>query len=211
MKKDILTVSRVLRLLNKAEIEIDNLQFEDIMSAAVLMSIIEEKEISELILDVISDSGDERDNNLIIRFMIYVSDELLAFNEEISKRKNHVIGLEFYIEDTEEELLAKLEKTKNSYPADIYLHNYSMLSKNGINPESLSVYESMILAEEIICSEINKATLEILSIVDSENHSFCESIREIVDFANFYSFALDIYNDASEMYQDIERKRRSKQ
>lgn len=210
MKQDILTVSRVMRVLASVDIDGCSLNLENPIDAATLISSLSQKEILDNVIDIIHSGEDERTPQLVMEFFIHLSEQLGLFNDELNKRKQHVINLGIYADDTAEELLAKQEKNKDLYIGDMYLSNYFLLKKNNIEPNCLSIYESMVLIEEIVCSEINKVTLEMLGFMDSDSHSFCEQVRKTIAHANFYSFALDIYDDVNEMYQSLERKRSNK-
>lgn len=210
MKQDILTVSRVMRVLASVDIDGCSLNFENPIDAATLISTLSQKDVLDNVIDIIHSGEDERTPQLVMEFFIHLSEQLGLFNDELNKRKQHVINLGIYMDDTAEELLAKQEKNKDLYIGDMYLSNYFLLKKNNIEPACLSIYESMILIEEIVCSEINKVTLEMLGLMDSDSHSFCEQVRKTIAHANFYSFALDIYDDVNEMYQSLEKKRSNK-
>lgn len=209
MKQDILTISRVMRVLSGAGINTD-LSLDDAISLVVMMRLIDDANVSGALFDIILEAGESREPDNLMLFFFNIKRELDEFHAEIERRKKHVIDLGIYVEDTEEELLLKLEENKNYYVGDVYLSNYRTLRKEGIEPEKLSLFESMIMIEEIVCNDLNKATSELLSIISSDNPSFCESVRKTIRYANFYSFALDIYNDVDEMYQSIEKKRNSK-
>ncbi|MDY0388886.1 MAG: hypothetical protein RBT65_17570 [Methanolobus sp.] len=210
MKQDILTVSRVMRILTSVGIDGCRLNLQNPIDAATLISSLSQKEILDNVINIIHLREEEKSPQLVMEFFINLSEQLNLFNDEIDRRKQHVVSLGIYQDDTEEELLAKQEKNKDLYIGDMYLSNYFLLKKNNIEPACLSIYESMILIEEIVCSEINKVTLEMLGLMDSDSHSFCEQVRKTIAHANFYSFALDIYDDVNEMYQSLERKRSNK-
>lgn len=209
MRQDILTISRVMRVLSNAGINA-GLSIEDTVSIVSIVQLINDNNISDALLDIITEKDEKRDINNIVLFFFNIKKEIALFQSEIDKRKKHVIDIGLYVEDTEEEFRLKMEENKNYYVGDVYLSNYKTLRKEGIEPEKLSLFECMIMIEEIVCLDINKATSDLLSIVSSDNPSFCEQVRKTIRYANFYSFALDIYNDVDEMYQRIEKKRKSK-
>lgn len=204
-----MTISRVMRVLSKAGISTE-LNIEDTVSLVAMMQLINDAKISDTLFDIILDSEEKREVDNIVLFFFNIKKEFDEFHSEIERRKKHVVDMGIYVEDTEEELLLKIEENKNYYVGDIYLSNYRTLRKEGIEPENLSLFECMVTVEDIVCGDLNKATSELLSIISSDNPSFCEQARKAMRYANFYSFALDIYNDVDEMYQSIEKKRSSK-
>ena len=168
MKQDILTVSRVMRILTSIGIDGCRLNLQNPIDAATLISSLSQKEMLDNVIDIIHLREEEKSPQLVMEFFINLSERLNLFNDEIDRRKQHVVSLGIYQDDTEEELLAKQEKNKDLYIGDMYLSNYFLLKKNNIEPACLSIYESMILIEEIVCSEINKVTLEMLGLMDSD-------------------------------------------
>jgi hypothetical protein len=208
VKKDILTISRVLRVLKEIGIDTNSLNLGDSVTTAFIIPAISKPEIVNKIHGIIKDK-DTPDSpaNAMTSFFMYIADEITMFEEEIKRRKEHVINIGLYVEDTEEELAEKAKKLKDIYIADIYLCNYVLLCKNGIVPESLTLYEALVVIEDITCSDINKITSELVAMIEADNAAFAKQVRETLKYANFYSFALDIYNDVDEMYQSLEKKR----
>jgi hypothetical protein len=209
MKQDILTISRVMRALVEAGFS-DNINIGDPVTMAMLMQSIDEPALIDKLYNLILEQDDIREPATIMSFLLEIKLELDAFNQEIDRRKQHAIKLGIYVEDTPEELQAKQAEMKNYYVSDIYLANYRTLCKEGIDPERLNLYEAMILVEDIVCAELNKASSELLSLISADNPAFCERVQSVIKYANFYSFALDIYNDVDKAYQEIDKKRNSK-
>lgn len=207
MKKDILTISRVMRTLKNSGIDIDGMNLEDGISISSILMTIHEKKLTDVILNIILEAGEERNDTVVNDFFVNLHIELTLFNLEIERRKKHVIELGIYEEDTEEELLKKAEEAKDNYPIDIYMTNYLVLCKEGLVPENLTLYESMIFVEDIVSNDVNKATMELIGWIGDTEKTFCEQVKKTIKFANFHSFALDIHNDVDEMYRNVEKKR----
>lgn len=210
MKKDLLTFSRVVELFNEAGFDIASIDASDVVIHSMLISAIKENDMADKIFDVIADSGDINKEQVISDFLVYVSNEFSKYESEIKKRKEHAVNLGIYIEDTPQDIARKMEESKDIYKSNAYLSYCAMLSKNNINFLLLTIYESMILIESILCDEVNKGSFEMLAFFESDNPVFAERIRNILKHSNFYSFALDIYNDVDKMYKAINSKKDKK-
>lgn len=210
MKRDILTLSRVHAILGRNEINLSAFNASDMVDYALFMSVLSNEAILEELCKVIKTDeellNNEQKLSLISDYFIYFGNEQKLFMEEIEKRKKHVIDLGYYKEDTEEELLKKLEEVKDIYPSNQYLEMYVSLEREQIRSADLTISEAMLISELIACQSITKGAMELLAYIESDRKSFCEAIKKLVKHANFYAFALDIYNDVEKMYEEVNKK-----
>lgn len=209
MRQDILTLSRVIRLLIKHDIMEPTQSIDSPETAAHLCVKLHENAIQADLLEIIYTClpATESAQELILGYLAFVIDELQDFASEIERRRAHAIGLGIYEDDTPEQVLAKLEESKKLYPAEQYFACWTFLAKAGIDATQLTVSESLLAMEELLCEKTNEATAQILSLMEDDNKSFAKDTRDILRHANFYSFALDIFNMVDEMYRKLEGKR----
>jgi hypothetical protein len=207
-KKDVLTVSRVMFALKNADIDTGNINLGDISSYVNVMSALNDEKLAEEIFGLITTDNSADSLKTINMYFIYLMEQSLFFTKEISRRVEHAKKMEVYKEDTEEEIEVKRLEHKDDYPSDYYMSCFMILAKNGIDASNLCVGESLIMMENILCEEMNKSTMELLGYVSIKDNgkSFAENIKKIIKYANFYAFALDIYNGVSEMYDRLEKK-----
>ena len=207
MKIDILMVSRVTRILKLVGIEnIPDLQENP--SAISMLAMLSTEQIDSICSVIGCENEDKNSTIRIGKFFEQFSLETKQYQDEIEKRIEHCIALGVYKRDTEQELLKKQEEAKNLYFSDFYLSVFTMLSKNGIEPLKLTLYEALIVFEDISCTDIISSCSELLSMLESEKgtKTFCSSIKDILKFVNFHAFALDIFNDIEKMYKETKKK-----
>lgn len=210
MRQDILTLSRVHSILTRNGVNLSNFNVVETSDYATVMSVFSDEEIVKEVYEAIK--TDDRVTNIadmtkfISEYLIYISKEQKLFSDEIEKRKKHVIDLNIYIEDTEEELLKKLEEIKDMYATNYYLDVYTSLERENIKTNDLTISEAMLINESISCQTIIKGSMELLAYIENERKSFCEVIKKLIKHANFYAFALDIYNDVEKMYEEVNKK-----
>jgi len=209
MKKDILTVSRVTRILNKINPDLQNVDLANTMSYAITLSSINSQDSINELFGIIKESQDLATEpiNVINEFLLYVGSELNVYNAEIENRKEHAKMLGFYTDDTPEQLEEKANENKDIYIGDQYMSCYLLLSKNGVLCSELTISESLILMEDILCQQVVSNVHEILSILESDYKSFTEDMRRIIKHANFCAFALDIQSEVDKMYIDYQKKK----
>lgn len=210
MRQDILTLSRVHSILTRNGVNLSNFNVVETSDYATVMSVFSDEEIVKEVYEAIK--TDDRVTNIadmtkfISEYLIYISKEQKLFSDEIEKRKKHVIDLNIYIEDTEEDLLKKLEEIKDMYATNYYLDVYTSLERENIKTNDLTISEAMLINESISCQTIIKGSMELLAYIENERKSFCEVIKKLIKHANFYAFALDIYNDVEKMYEEVNKK-----
>jgi hypothetical protein len=211
-KKDILTASRVMFALRNADIDTTSLGVNNIISYFDIISTLDNKELRKKIFNIVRNDQSNDEIKTINLYFIYLMGESLLFTKEINRRIEHAKKVGVYADDSEEDLERKRKESKDIYPSEYYMSCFILLSKNGIDTKYLNISECLMAMENIICDEINNATNELLGYVSIEDSgkSFAESIRKIVKHANFYAFAIDIYNEVNEKYNRIQEKKERK-
>ncbi len=198
-KTDPLTISRIYRILKSVDAEgLIGATDDNIVSISILSTI--NDNIIDNLLEIISNHVNYKNIEEKISILTEYFDLIYKlhnqYNNEIEARKKFVIELGVWKEDKNNENQDKL------YKSDYYLDMHRTLSENNINSELLDLYEAMILTEDIICNNIKESIYQMLGILESYNKSFCLIIKNLLKYANFSAFMLDIFNDVVKMYEE---------
>jgi hypothetical protein len=199
MKTDILTVSRVFRILNQYDIK-DIPNSDNTMLSSIILSNLDDAILPKILkaLDVKQSNDKIKNIEIMSLFFQEVNDCVSQYIGEIEKRKKHaseVLGI--WKEDE------TIDNNKNIYQSDYYLQCYLTLSENNISPEKLNLYESFILSEEISCNKIKESIQQMLSMIEDKAKTFCLVQKENLKHANFIAFVLDIYDAVEKMYNEF--------
>lgn len=208
MKITLLTLARVTQILREHDIDLATLDLSNNVTAITLAATLSDDATLTKLCAAIEANAATPES--IMTFFMSVAAEFNAYNAEIQRRIDHATTLGIYKPDPPEVVAARAEENKNLYAANTYLSNYSFLSRRSVDPDRLAISECMIILEDIICEELNKATMELLSLIGSDDRTFCDQVKEVMKHANFYAISLDIYNDVEKMYEKVERKREEK-
>lgn len=198
-KTDPLTISRIYRILKSVDADgLIGATDDNIMSVSILSTI--NNNLIDNLLTIISDNINnksiENKISMLTEYFDLIYKLYNQYNHEIELRKNFVVDMGIWKEDENQDKQDKL------YKSDYYLDMYRTLSENNINPEYLDLYEAMILTEDIICNNIKESIYQMLGILESYNKSFCLVIKNLLKYANFSAFVLDIFNDVEKMYEE---------
>lgn len=198
-KTDPLTISRIYRILKSVDADgLIGATDDNIMSVSILSTI--NNNLIDNLLTIISDNINnksiEHKISMLTEYFDLIYKLYNQYNHEIELRKNFVVDMGIWKEDENQDKQDKL------YKSDYYLDMYRTLSENNINPEYLDLYEAMILTEDIICNNIKESIYQMLGILESYNKSFCLVIKNLLKYANFSAFVLDIFNDVEKMYEE---------
>lgn len=200
MNKDILTCARVLDII-RSEFGLNN--FPSNQQDIVLLSKIFDEENYTIMDDVLSIIYPEMPNEqyavLFIKYLEFVSESLQKYNTEIINRIDFAINAGTY------KLDENIEEKEEFYQSNIYYTISINLYKNGINPVNLSLYESMLMNDELICNDLKKSASELVSYISSSNEILSKSLKDLIPHCNFVSMCLDLIKEAEAIYESSKK------
>jgi len=206
MNRDILTFSRVSELLKNKK-NIDNIDYSDKFARSLSMIMIEDDiNLLNMICDTINVQATTQIDKVasINTYFEHIANQMELYNNEMESRKEHALTLGIYANPSTEEMAIRAEETKDIYLTNHYFNCYSILVKNGFDSNVLTIYESLMSVEKILCDELNKASLEVCQMIDKGSKSFTDKVRDSIRHANFYSFSVDIYDAVDKVYKEQE-------
>lgn len=203
MKTDILTIARVLDILNrnfgiKSYPSTEN----EAMQLITALDSDENDTIFEIISLIYGDSITGDMGNMFADFISMVIKNIFLYATEIAVRTEHAKKVGVWTDDTPEDLEKRAKKFEHSYQWNEYYKVYIQLSQKNIDTRELSLYECLIIQEEIVCDEINKSSAEILSMLDKEkNASFIENTKKVLTLSNFTLMSISCIEEIERMYE----------
>lgn len=198
----ILTISRINRLLKRHGIVVNPAETDNPALSLILLQNENSQVIDDLIELLQLESFDE-----LLSVFIDIQVNVLQYVDEINNRKDFAINTLSTWKEDETQIQEEI-----SYPGgDYYLSCHKVLAEHGINSLDVTIYEALLLSEEIQCSEIIKSIHEMIGIIQDKNKTFCDLIKNMLKHANFLAFVLDIYTDVEKAYTEyVEKERNSK-
>lgn len=201
---NLLHLSRASQALVELGVELSPLS-ADLTTSLVAMSAISEEQANILIGRIFPGETDIKVEQ-VGEFFLDVSAEMKRYNDEIERRRQHAVRLGVYVEDSEDVLKTKAEKVKDAYMGDPYLQMVLMLSKAGIHYADLTISEAMLAVEVLTCEEINSGSSQLAAMLESDTPTMAKTLKDMLRYANFVAFALDIYEELDKLWLQMSKK-----
>lgn len=211
MQYNILHLARALDFFIRRPDENNPLTQDSLLSIAALSQIDEETAaelFSEIFPQKTSASGQETFEALSDFFM-HVSSQMSRYSAEVERRIKHAEDVGIYIRDTPEQTEAKLNEHKDVCVTNQYFSGYLALSKAGIDSTRLSIYEALLLIDELTIQTINEGSHQLLAMIASDRPADEERFKKYLKHSNFVMLALDIYNALDKIWTQVSKKDRT--
>ena len=172
------------------------------MQLIIALDADENDTIFEIISIIYGDNITGDMGNMFADFISMVIKNIYLYAAEIAKRTEHAKSIHVWNDETPEELEKRAKKFEHSYQWNEYYKVYIQLSQKNIDTRNLSLFECLIIQEEIVCDEINKSSAEILAMLDKEkNMSYIASMKKVLTLCNFTLMSVSCIEDIEARYE----------
>lgn len=213
IKTDVLTMSRVLRMLRSIGIDNVPAQSEQTNVSMLLFAALSIKKglLPEFLFLISHDTKHKHPDIVLDSFLQLVSMYSNQFNDEINNRKAHAREFGHWSDDTEEDLKRKEYENANMYDGDRYFACYEALTQFGVsNIKDLTLYECMMLAEDFMCEKIKSGIMELCAMIEDDAGSLSRQVQKDIKHVHFVAGLQDYYDVVSNKYEEIRIAEKSK-
>lgn len=196
-KTDCLTLSRILRVLQSYGFT--DLPSDDSSAIFASMMMQDNPDLIDNVMKIADIQLDDKDNPqlLFIAYMQEVANQAQMFHDEINNRKKFATETGVWNDTDKTD-----EPEEQLYHQDQYMLIYYTLSKESLNPLVLSLYESLMLYENLMVDKMREGCQSMLAMLNDDKYkSFKQNMESFMKYANFSSFMLDIYNEIEKAYE----------